>query len=143
MIPRKALWASWVQRLPVSTVSLIIENSLHSASMTFPVSMGRFTQLLVRKEREARQERKRQSRETVMQSWGKVLVPHQWIHTTISQSCFAGTETSSMCEELMIDDARVSISIQTPHQGDADDADFYFPHHQPIRRMPTSWSHPL
>lgn len=31
-----------------------------------------------------------------------------------------------MCEKLMIDDAMVSISIQTPHQVDADDADFTF-----------------
>ena len=78
MILSKALWASWVQRLSVSPFSLIIGNSLHSACMTFPVSTGRFTQLLVRKEREARQERKKQSGETVEQSWGRVLIPHQY-----------------------------------------------------------------
>ena len=32
----RALWGSWAQDLSVSPMSLIIGNSLHSASMTFP-----------------------------------------------------------------------------------------------------------
>ena len=31
-----ALWGSWAQSLSVSSISLLIGNSLHSASMTFP-----------------------------------------------------------------------------------------------------------
>ena len=36
LIPSRALWGSWAQRLSVSPISLITGNSLHSASMTFP-----------------------------------------------------------------------------------------------------------
>ena len=36
MIPWRALWGSWAQELSVTPMSLIIGNSLHSTSMTFP-----------------------------------------------------------------------------------------------------------
>lgn len=40
----------------------------------------------------------KQSRETVVQPWGKVLTPHQGAHKTISSSCFADTEIPQVGE---------------------------------------------
>ena len=36
VIPCRALWSTWAQRLSVSLISLIMENRLHLASMTLP-----------------------------------------------------------------------------------------------------------
>jgi len=38
------------------------------------------------------EKKEKQSRETVVKPWGRVLVPPQEIHTTISLSYFADTE---------------------------------------------------
>ena len=75
---------------------------------------------------------------------GRVLVPHQTIHTTISLSCFADTETPSRREKLMINDDMLPTACgpQTSWNLKVDDADAYLPPHQPIRRMSTSWSRP-
>ena len=62
--------------------------------------MCRFKQLLVRKGRVCREINHQE------QPWGKVLLPHQWIHT-ISSSYFSDTETSSRWEKLMIKDGRL------------------------------------
>ena len=96
---------------PLSSFSDPSSNIEHKAPLCFPhhfldyreqpsfslhdlpwVPWGRFKQLLIREGR-ACETREKQSRETVMQSWGKVLVSHQRIHTTIPLSCFADTET--------------------------------------------------
>ena len=45
------------------------------------------------------------------QPWSKVLFPHQRIHTTISLSYFANTETPSRWEKLMIHDGMLPTSI--------------------------------
>ena len=50
-------------------------------------------------QRNARPGRNKQSRETVVQPWDKVLVLHQRKHT-ISLSCFADTETLSRWEKV-------------------------------------------
>ena len=39
------------------------------------------------------QRQKRSSHETIVQSWGRFLVPPQRIHITVSLNCFADTET--------------------------------------------------
>ena len=44
----------------------------------------------------------RQGRNSQEQPWGRILFPHQWIHTKISLSYFSGTETPSRWEKLMI-----------------------------------------
>ena len=44
--------------------------------------------------------RKEQSRETIVQPWGTVLVPPRGTYITISLSCFADTETTARWEKL-------------------------------------------
>ena len=48
-------------------------------------------------------------------------------------------------QKLMINDGILPTSRQTPDQLDLkiEDADCFLPHHPPIRRMSTSWQHPL
>lgn len=41
-----------------------------------------------------------QSKETIMQPWGMVLVPHQGINTAMSLNCFADTEIPTWWEKL-------------------------------------------
>ena len=71
--------------------------------------MGRFKQLLIREGRGC-ETREKQSRETIVQPWGKVLVPHQGIHTTISLSCCAVTETPTRWEKLTVNDGVLPTS---------------------------------
>ena len=80
------------------------------------------------------------------QPWGKVLFPHQWIHTTVSLRYFAETEAPSRWETLTFKRGRLlPTSMQTPDQLDlrVDGVDSHLPHCQPIRRMSMSWSRPL
>ena len=52
LILRRALWGSRALSLSAPLIALIIGNSLHSASMTFPeFQRGRFKQLLIREGR--------------------------------------------------------------------------------------------
>ena len=44
----------------------------------------------------------RNSQETIVQPWGRVLVPPQRIHITIPLSCFADTETPTKWEKLTV-----------------------------------------
>ena len=74
--------------------------------------------------------------------WGRVLVPHEGIHTTISLSCFAATETPTRWEKLTICCPQARRPQTSWNQKD-DDTDSHLPHHQPIRRTSTSLSHPL
>ena len=87
----------------------------------------------------------RPGRKSKEQLWDKVLVPHQSIHTAISLSYFTDTESPSRWDKLMANDGMLPTNIKTPDQLDlkADDADSYLPHHQLIKRMSTSWSHPF
>ena len=50
--------------------------------------------------KEGMQRQGRGSQETIVQSWGRVLVPPQGIHILISLSCFAETETPTRWEKL-------------------------------------------
>ena len=108
--------------------------------MTFPeFQRGRFKKLLIRELRGC-ETREKQSRETIVQPWGKVLVPHQWIHITISLSCFADTETLTRWVWCA---AHKQCRPQTSWNQKVDDADSHLPHHQPIRRTSKRWSRPL
>ena len=42
----------------------------------------------------------RNSLETIVPPWGRVLVPPQGLHIAVSLSCFADTETTSRWEKL-------------------------------------------
>ena len=77
-----------------------------------------------------------------MQPWGKVPVPHQGISITIFLSCFADTKTPTRGEKLTICCPQ-ACRPQTGWNQKVDNAESHLPHHQPIRRMSTSWSRPL
>ena len=55
----------------------------------------------------------RNSQETTAQPQGRVLVPHQGIHTT-SLSWFADTETPTRREKLTVNNSMLPISTQIP-----------------------------
>ena len=89
--------------LSVPPISLITGNRLHSASKTFPeLQWGRFKQLLIREGRGCRDQGGTVKRETIVQPWGRVLVPPQEIHRTISSRCFTVTETPARREKLTV-----------------------------------------
>ena len=92
--------------------------------------------------REGMQRQGRNSQETIVQPWERVLVPPQGTFITIFLSCFAGTETPTRWEKLTLC-YPWACRPQTGWNQKADDADSRLPHHQPIRRMSMSWSHPL
>ena len=83
----------------------------------------------------------RNSEETIMQPWGRVLVPLQGIYITISLSCFEDTETPTRWKQLT--GCPQAREPQTSWNQKVDDADSHLPHHQPIRRMSMNWSHLL
>ena len=60
----------------------------------------------------------RPGRNSEGQLWDKVLFPHQGVHTTISLSYFADTETPSRWEKLIINDGILPTSMQTPDKLD-------------------------
>ena len=91
--------------------------------------------------REGRRRQGRNSQETIVQPWGRVLVPPWGIYITISLSCFADTETPTKWEKLTVCCPQARRP-QTIWNQKADDPDRHLPHHQPIRRMSTSWSCP-
>ena len=75
----------------------------------------------------------RSSQETIVQPWGRVLVPPQGIQTTTSLSCFADTESPTRWEMLTVCCSQ-ACRPQTGWNQKVDDADSQLPHHQPIRR---------
>ena len=88
---------------------------------------------------------KRENKLVKLSLGARSLLPHQQIHTTISLSYFADTETPSRWEKLTINDGMLPPNTQTPDLSGlkVDNADSYLPHLKPIRRMTTSWSHRL
>ena len=61
--------------------------------MTFPeFQQSRFKQLLIREGRGCRDKEETVGKKTIVQPWGRVLVPPQEIYITIYLSCFADTE---------------------------------------------------
>ena len=97
--------------------------------------MGRFNLLLIREGRGC------EIREKQEQPRDNVLFPHQRIHTTISLSYFADTETPSRWEKLMINDGMLPTSLETPDQLNlkVDDVDSCLPHQPtPLRRISMS-----
>ena len=130
-------WGSWAQKPFCVPHFLMIGNRLHSASMTFPeFQWGRFKQMLIREGGDA-ETREEQSGEPIVQPWGRVLVPPQGTHITISLSCFADTETRTRWEKLTVCCPQARRP-QTGWNQKVDDADCHLPHHQPIRRISTS-----
>jgi len=83
--------------------------------------MGRFDLLLIREGRGC------EIREKQEQPWDNVLFPHQRIHTTISLSYFADTETSSRWEKLQY--AALMHVGPRPAGLEVYDVDSYLPHH--------------
>ena len=55
--------------------------------MTFPDSKGQI-QTVADKEKEGLQRQERSRRETIVQPWGRVLVPPQGTHITVSSELF-------------------------------------------------------
>ena len=55
----------------------------------------------------------RPGRNSQEEPWGRILVPHQWIHITISLSCSSDTETPSRWEKLTINDGMLPPNTQT------------------------------
>ena len=55
--------------------------------------------------------RNKQSRGTIVQPWGRVLVPLQGIHTTVSPSCFADAEAPTRWEKLAVNDGVLPTSM--------------------------------
>ena len=82
--------------------------------------------------------REEQSRAALRQG---PISPSMDIHTTISLSCFADTETPSRWEKLMINDGMLPTSLETPDQLNlkVDDVDSCLPHQPtPLRRISMS-----
>ena len=69
--------------------SLGVGNRLHSASLTFPAFEGRSKQ---GRGREGIQKQGRSHQETIVQAWGRVLVPPQERYVTIPLSSSAETK---------------------------------------------------
>ena len=93
-IPCRVLWGSWAQSLFMSPIFLIIGNSLHSASRTFPeYQWADSSSCQLGTGGDVRPGRKKQP-------WDKVPFPHQRKPTTTSLSCFVDTETPSRWEKL-------------------------------------------
>ena len=83
-------------------------NSLLSASMTFPeFQWTDSNSCLLGKGGNERPRKNSQE-----QPCGKVLFPHQRIHTTVSLSYFEDTEALSRWEKLMINDGILPIACR-------------------------------
>ena len=85
----------------------------------------------------------RPRRDSQEQPWGRLLVPHHQIHSTVSLSHSGDTETPSRWEKLRINNANHKWIDSGQLNLKVDTVDSYLPHHQPIRRKSMSWSHPL
>ena len=89
------LWGFWAQSL---SVLLYFFDHMKQPSFSLHdlpwLPVGRFKHLLI-KGGDTRQGRNNQE-----QPWGEDLFPHQQIHTTMSLSCFADTETPCRWEKL-------------------------------------------
>ena len=62
---------------------------------------GKFKQLLIREGRECKR-REEQSRETIVQCWGKALVSYERIYTRISLNSVADTENPTWWKKLVV-----------------------------------------
>ena len=144
----RALWRSWAQK-PFCVPHffffphfLIAGNELHSASMTFPEfqqlqQLGRFKKVLIREARGCRDRG-----ETVKKQLGEGPgSPSRDIHNNIFELFCRYWNPHQMGEVTLC--YPWACWPQTGWNQKADDADSHLPHHQPIRRMSMSWSHPL
>ena len=83
------------------------------------------------------QDREEQSRETIMQPWGRVLVPPQGIHTTKSLSYFSDTETPTRWQKLTVCFPQ-ACRPQMGWNQEVDDAPPNFPPSHPFTSAPTN-----
>ena len=110
--------------------------------MTFPeFQWGRFKQMLIREGRGCR-DKGGTVRRTNSAALGQGPGSPSRDTQTISLSCFADTESPTRWEKLTVCCPQARRP-QTGWNQKVDDADSHLPHHQPIRRMSTSWSRPL
>ena len=119
---------------------LVTRNSLHQLPQTF-LSSNRQVQRVANQGREGIQKPGKHNQETPVQPCGKVLVSHQGTHTTEFLSCFADTETPTRWEKLPVCCSE-AYRRQITWKQNVDVADSHSTHHQPIRRISMSWSHP-
>ena len=91
LIPGRSLWGSWAQVFLCLPFLWLQEQPSFSLYDLPKVSIHRFKQLLGKGGRNSQE-----------QPWSKVLFPHQGIHTIISLSYFADTETPSSWGKLTI-----------------------------------------
>ena len=99
--PAEPCGAPGHKSLSVSTVFLFIGNRFHSASRTFPEFQRADSNSCFREGRGCR-DKGGVVKETTVQPWGRVLVPPQGIHITISLSCFADTKTPTRWKKLIV-----------------------------------------
>ena len=79
------------------------------------------------------------SQETIVKPWSRVLLPPTMdAHNSIFE-LFCRYWNPSRWEKLMVCCPQ-ACRPQTSWNQKVDDADSHLPHHQPIRRMSTSWS---
>ena len=98
--PSRTLWGSRVQILSVSYPThrfLFVGNRYIQPPRPFRSSKGQI-QTAANQRREGTQEEGRSSEETVVQSWGRVLVPAQGIYLIISLSSSAGNKVGNKVE---------------------------------------------
>ena len=140
MIPSRTLWAPGHKSLSVSPISWLQEIGFIQPPWPSLSSKGQ-VQTVADQGREGMQRQGRSSQDKIVQPWGRVLVPPQGIHVTISLSCFADTETPTRWEKLTVCCPQACRPQTSWNQ--VDDTDSQLPHHRPIRRMPMSLSRPL
>ena len=138
--PSRTLWGSWAQNSFWVPISCLQEIGFIQPPWSSPSSEGQ-VQTVANQGREGMQRQGRRSQDTIVQPWGRVLVPPQGIHITISLSCFADTEIPTRWEKLKLCCPQ-ACRPQTSWNWMVDDADSCLLPRQPIRRMSTSWSHP-
>ena len=83
--PSRTLWGSWARKPFRVSRSLFAGNRLQPPRPSLKPS-GQI-QTVAKQGREEMQRQGRRSQETTVQPWGRVLVPPQGIHITISLSC--------------------------------------------------------
>ena len=98
--PSSTRWGSWARK-PFCVPRFLIIGNRFIQLPSFPESQGH-VQTVAHQGREGMQRQGRNSQETIVQPWDRVLVPPQGIHITISLSYLTGTETPIKWEKLTV-----------------------------------------
>ena len=138
-------WSSESPVWPSSTLRGPPRRELHTSPLLAFLSVAKlYLKISVRKHRkENSQARQNNNTSAIKQSQGPSVPPQglQRIFGAISLSSFADTETPTRWKKLTACSPQ-ACRPQTGWNQQIDDANSWLPHHQPIRSMPTSWSHP-